>query len=84
MEDTGRGRGWRLMEQRFPSASSWQSDLLITHCSGVFISLIMQIGRGDTLTHTQRQAGGGQYLILRGGLSFLCVVELCDLAGLCE
>lgn len=31
IEDTKRGRGWRLMEQRLPSVSSQQSDLLITH-----------------------------------------------------
>lgn len=48
MKDTERGRGWRLMEQRLPGVSSRQSDLLITHCFGVFISLIMQIGRGES------------------------------------
>lgn len=45
MEDTRRGRGWRLMKQRLPSVPSFQSDLLITHGDGVFISLVMQIGK---------------------------------------
>lgn len=36
MEDTKRGRGWRLMERRLPSVSSQQSDLLIAHCFGFF------------------------------------------------
>lgn len=36
IEDTRRGRGWWLMEQRFLSVSFQQSDLLITHCFGVF------------------------------------------------
>lgn len=57
MEDTERGRGWRLMEQRLPGVSSWQSDLLITQCSGIFISLIMQIAKRDTLIHIQSRGG---------------------------
>lgn len=55
MEDTGTGRGWRLMEQRLPSVPSLQSDLLITHGGGVFISLATHIGRRDTLVHARSQ-----------------------------
>lgn len=39
MEDTGWEQRWRLMKQQLPNVSSWQSDLLITHCSGVFFYL---------------------------------------------
>lgn len=81
MEDSGRGQGWRLMEQRLPSVSSRQSDLLITHCSGAFISLIMQIGRRDTLTHLQRRATSD----IMGRLVFpLPVMWSCVTRGLCE
>lgn len=65
------------MEQRLPSVPSSQSDLLITHGGGVFISLVMQIGRRDTLSHahTQRKA----IFDITGRLVFpQCDVELCD------
>lgn len=42
IEDTKRGREWRIIERRLPSVSSQQSDLLITHCFGGFIILFMQ------------------------------------------
>lgn len=48
MEDTERGQGWWLIERRLPSVSSQQSDLLITHCFGGFISVFMQIGSRDS------------------------------------
>lgn len=65
------------MEQRLPSVPSWQSDLLITHGGGVFISLVMQIGRKDTLAHTHSQ--GKATFDIMGRLVFpLCDVELRD------
>lgn len=82
MEDTGRERGWRLMEQRLPSVPSRQSDLLITRGSGLFISGVMQIGGGDTLaySHSQRKAT----FDIMGRLVFpLGDVELCDSLRVC-
>lgn len=77
MEDTVTGRGWRLMEQRLPSVPSWQSDLLITHGGWVFILLVTQIGRRDTLPHTHSQRKATFDITVR--LVFpLCDVELCD------
>lgn len=56
IEDTERGRGWRLMERRLPSVRQ-QSDLLITHCFGGVISLFMQIGSRDS----KSEEGSVQY-----------------------
>lgn len=73
MEDTERGRGWRLMERRLPGVSSQQSDLLITHCFGVFISLFMQIGGRDS----KSEEGSIQYY--RGFVFPHCDGMLCNL-----
>lgn len=65
------------MEQRLPSVPSRQSDLLITRGGGVFISLVMQIGRRDTLAHTHSQRKAT--FDIMGRLFFpLCDVELRD------
>lgn len=53
MEDTERGRGRRLMKRRLPGVSSQQSDLLITHCFGLF--------------YLTRHANWQQGLTIRGG-----------------
>lgn len=67
MEDTKRGRGWRLMERRLPGVSSLQSDLLITHCFGLF--------------YLTRHANWQRGLKIRGGqhsiLSSLAVTAHC-------
>lgn len=60
IEDTERGRGWRLMERRLPSVSSQQSDLLITHCfGGFYLSLRANWQQGLKIR-------AGQYSILSG------------------
>ena len=68
------------MEQRLPSVPSLQSDLLITHGAGGFISLVMQIVRWDKYvrahTHPHTREGIIWY---RGMFVFpMCDVELCD------
>lgn len=65
MEDTERGRGWRLMERRLPGVSSRQSDLLITHCFGLFLShSSCKLAAG---THNQRRAAFNIISPLRDG-----------------
>lgn len=62
------------MKQRLPSVPSFQSDLLITHGDGVFISLVMQIGKKR---HTHRVEG---YVSWKGFSFFLLRnVDWCDL-----
>lgn len=71
IEDTERGRGWRLMERRLPSVSSQHYDLLITHYFGGFLSQSScKLAAG---TKIQRRAAFN----IIGGLSFLTVMAHC-------
>lgn len=45
MENTGRGRGRRLMEQRLPNVPSLQSDLLITRVAAASFLFFFYLAR---------------------------------------